>query len=53
MPVQTFEAVIDENGNIRFVDDVQVRPRAKVYVVIPEELVEAENTVQGCRKFSR
>ncbi|MBC7804994.1 MAG: hypothetical protein H7145_02470 [Akkermansiaceae bacterium] len=46
MPVQTFEAVIDENGNVRFIGDVQVRPHAKVYVVVPEEVTEADNVVQ-------
>ncbi len=37
MPVQTFEALTDENGNLRFADTVHLPAHTKVYIVVPEQ----------------
>lgn len=37
MPVQTFEAITDANGNVRFADTVRLPAHTKVYVLVPEQ----------------
>ena len=37
MSVQTFEAITDDDGNIRLTDPVRLPGRTKVYIVVPEQ----------------
>ncbi len=37
MPVQTFEAMTDDDGNVRIAGTVRLPAHAKVYVVVPEQ----------------
>jgi hypothetical protein len=37
MPVYTFEAITDDDGNIRLADTVRLPGHTKVYVVVPEQ----------------
>ncbi len=37
MPVQTYEAITDDSGNVRFADAVRLPAHTKVYVVVPEQ----------------
>ena len=39
MPVHTFEAITDDEGNIRLADTVRLPGHTKVYVVVPEQTI--------------
>jgi len=46
MAVQTFEAITDIKGNIRFADTVRLPAHTKVYVVVPEQTTPYSAIVQ-------
>ena len=49
MPVQTFEAVTDADGNLQFAEGVRLPANAKVFVVIPEQTTPyAEIAPEAC-----
>lgn len=37
MSIQTYEAITDANGSVRFADTVRLPAHTKVYVVVPEQ----------------
>ena len=58
MPVQTFEAITDANGNVRFADAVRLPAHTKVYVVVPEQttsyagiVLETDNLPPAAMRF--
>jgi len=49
MSVQTFEALTDANGNLRFAETVRLPAHTKVFVVIPEQTIPYAEIVPATR----
>jgi len=52
MSIQTFEALTDANGNLKFAETVRLPAHTKVFVVIPEQTVPYAEIVPETREQS-